>query len=133
VQALLTAWNRPGQHRDVRIAITASLVPFFGDPRAAAALADAATSSLVHLAMAVAGVSPRRVPPVRRPAFAQLVRQVTAHPDGPAAAPAVPALIEWLRWAPEAGDDLLDRLRILRRHVQPDVRDAALRVHTARA
>ena len=115
LEALLTAWNRTDQHRDVRIAITAGLVPFFGDSRAAAALAEAANSSPEHLALAVAGVSRRRVPTAQRPAFAQLVRKVTGHPDGPAAAAAVTALIEWFRWAPEAGDDLLARLLELER------------------
>jgi hypothetical protein len=108
--ALLAAWNRPDQHRDVKIAVAASLVSFAAHPGVAEALGDAADSPEEHLALAVAGVSWRQVPPGERLRYATLVRQVTRHPHGPTAAAAVTALGDWFRWAPDAGGDLRERL-----------------------
>jgi hypothetical protein len=108
--ALVAAWNRPDQHRDVKIAVAGSLVPFIADPRVAEALREAAASPDEHLALAVAGVSWRQVPPGERPRYATLVRHVAGHPHGPTAAAAVTALGDWFRWAPGAGDDLRARL-----------------------
>ncbi|HST82714.1 MAG TPA: hypothetical protein VLL08_13355 [Kineosporiaceae bacterium] len=108
--ALLAAWNRPDQHRDVKIAVAGSLVPFIADPRVAEALREAAISPEEHLALAVAGVSWRQVPPGERPRYATLLRHIAGHPHGPTAAAAVTALGDWFRWAPCAGDDLRARL-----------------------
>jgi hypothetical protein len=115
VDSLLSAWDRPGQHRDVRIALTASLVPFLPDSRVMSALMEAATSPDEHLATAIMATGWRQLPPSARPGYANLVRLVTRHREGPTASLALHDLAGWFRWAPAASAELHDRLLDLSR------------------
>jgi hypothetical protein len=105
--ALLAAWRRADQHRDVRIALVTSLASSMADPRVRSVLEQAATDEDRNLASAVVATSWRQLPPSARPGYAQLVGLVARHPDPRAAARALPVLGGLFRWAPGAGPELL--------------------------
>jgi hypothetical protein len=106
VDALLAAWHRPDQHRDVRIAVAAALREWPADARVWAVLDDAATRSDRYLAESLAEVHPHALPVAHRPRYAAVVRRLTRHPEAPVVRHAYAALPGWLPWDRGCADDL---------------------------
>ncbi|TDC55686.1 hypothetical protein E1281_11285 [Actinomadura sp. KC345] len=81
---LLRAWNDPGLHRDVRVAVAAALRRMPEDPRAVAALGDAAGPYASELMLrTLCQAKPSEYAPAHRPAYAALVRRLVSAADGP--------------------------------------------------
>jgi hypothetical protein len=101
LDALLDAWRRPGEHRDVRIAVLVALRSWTGDERVWAALDEAGRGDR-YLAAAVLGAGPPAMAPAHRPGYGALVRRLTAHPEPHVARAALLALARWVPWARDA-------------------------------
>ncbi len=97
LDALVRAWNRPGEHRDVRIAVLGSLRSWIGDDRVAAVLDEACRGDR-FVAGAVLEVGPTALAPARRAGYGALVRRLTTHPDPDVARAAVATLARWVPW-----------------------------------
>ncbi|WP_433479385.1 HEAT repeat domain-containing protein [Spirillospora sp. CA-142024] len=106
---LLRAWNDPGLHRDVRVAVAAALRRMPEDPRAIAALADAAgphASELLFRTLFQA--KPSQYAPRHRPAYAALVRRLGRAADGPGVRfRAAKPFAAWAPWYAEGYGDVL--------------------------
>ncbi len=109
LDALIDAWHRDQEHRDVRIAIVASMVPFLRDQRAMAVLSEAAADSDRFVARAVPAISRESIPPDLRSRFGSLIRTVAAHPDGQTAAMALLTADRWFPWIPDATELIVSR------------------------
>ncbi|GGT98952.1 hypothetical protein GCM10010177_67630 [Actinomadura citrea] len=99
-EALLRAWDDPGLHRDVRVAVAAALRRMPEDPRALAAL-DAAAGPYTseQLLRTLFQAKPTEYAPAHRPAYAALVRRLGAAADGPGVRfRASKAFAAWARW-----------------------------------
>ncbi|SFO49157.1 hypothetical protein SAMN04489713_106307 [Actinomadura madurae] len=98
--ALLQAWNDPGLHRDVRIAVATALRHMPEDPRALAALGDAAGPYASEpMLRALFQAAPSEYAPAHRPAFAALVRRLGTAADGPGVRfRASKAFAVWAQW-----------------------------------
>ncbi|MGP4025650.1 HEAT repeat domain-containing protein [Actinomadura sp. 3N407] len=84
VDVLLRAWNDPGLHRDVRVAVAAALRRVPEDHRAIAALGDAAGPYASELMLrTLFQAKPSEYAPAHRPAYAALVRRLVSAADGP--------------------------------------------------
>jgi hypothetical protein len=108
VDALLAAWHRPDQHRDVRIELATALREWPADPRVWTVLDDAAAQGDRYLAESLADARPDTMPTAHRPRYAAVVRGLTRHPEAPVVRRAYAALPGWLRWDPGCADDLAD-------------------------
>ncbi|TDC95248.1 hypothetical protein [Actinomadura sp. 7K507] len=81
---LLRAWSDPGLHRDVRVAVAAALRRMPEDPRAVAALGDAAGPHASEpLLRTLCQAKPSEYAPAHRPPYAALVRRLVSAADGP--------------------------------------------------
>ncbi|MES9543990.1 hypothetical protein [Actinomadura sp. NPDC000600] len=99
-ETLLRAWDDPGLHPDVRIAVAAALRRMPEDPRALAALGAAAGPYASEpLLRALFQAKPSEYAPAHRPAYAALVRRLGAAADGPGVRfRASKAFAAWVRW-----------------------------------
>ncbi|GEC19820.1 hypothetical protein PHY01_21030 [Pseudonocardia hydrocarbonoxydans] len=113
LDTLLAAWARPGEHRDVRLAVLSALRPWLADDRVLEVFARAGDGDR-HLALAVLAASPARTAPALRARHAGLVRRVVAHPEPDVARAALAAVGDWVPWDPGARDALLTALTDLR-------------------
>lgn len=113
LDTLLTAWARPGEHRDVRIAVLSALRPWLADDRVLEVYRQAGDGDR-HLALAVLAATPARTAPALRPRHAELVRRATAHPEPDVAVAAFAALGAWVPWDPVAHHALLAAVTDLR-------------------
>ncbi|WP_433469642.1 hypothetical protein [Spirillospora sp. CA-128828] len=106
---LLGAWNDPALHRDVRVAVAAALRRMPEDPRALAALGDAAGPHASELMLrTLFQAKPSQYAPRHRPAFAALVRRLGAAADGPGVRfRAAKAFGAWAPWYAEGYGDIL--------------------------
>ncbi|MFC8719819.1 hypothetical protein [Kitasatospora sp. NPDC057198] len=103
-EVLTAAFRAPGQHPDVRAAVTACAPHLLGGEAGWALLAEAAAAPEPQLRLAVTGQFPARMPQRHRARYALLVAGVAARPgpDGESARAAVTSLSYWARYAPEA-------------------------------
>ena len=106
VDALLAAWHRTGQHRDVLIALAAALRNWPADPRVWATLDGVAATGDRYLAVSLAHVEPASMPAAYRSRYAAVVRGLVHHPDTPVVRHAYTVLPAWLPWEPGCADDL---------------------------
>ncbi|OLT24691.1 hypothetical protein BJF79_44920 [Actinomadura sp. CNU-125] len=109
VDALLGAWRDPGLHRDVRVAVAASLRRFPDDPRAFTALDDAAGPYASEpLLRTLFQARPDEYAPAHRPGYAALVRRLLGAADGPGVRfRARGAFQTWAYWYEGGFEDLL--------------------------
>ncbi|GIJ60119.1 HEAT repeat domain-containing protein [Virgisporangium aurantiacum] len=106
VDALLAAWHRTGQHRDVRIALAAALRNWPADNRIWATFDGVAATGDRYLAGSLADVEPDSMPVAYRSRYAAVVRGLVHHPETPVVRHAYIALPAWLPWEPGCADDL---------------------------
>jgi hypothetical protein len=106
VDALLAAWHRDGQHRDVRVAVAAGLRGWLDDPRSWPVL-ESAVDGERHVAESLLGASPYELALPDRERYAGLVRRLTRHPEAEVARQAYGALAAWVPWAPGAQDEIV--------------------------
>ncbi|GAA1804078.1 hypothetical protein [Actinomadura chokoriensis] len=106
---LLRTWDDPDLHRDVRVAVASALRRMPEDPRAIAALADAAgpyAGELMHRTLFQA--KPSEYAPEHRPAYAALVRRLGKAADDPGVRfRAAKAFGAWVPWYAEGFGDVL--------------------------
>ena len=109
IDALLRAWEDPGLHRDVRIAVASALRHEPGDPRVIAALGDAAGPYASELMLrTLCQATPWDCAPAHRPAYAALVRRLVAAADGPGVRfRTAKAFGAWAPWYEEGLDDII--------------------------
>lgn len=107
--ALLGAWRDPRLHRDVRAAVAAALRRIPDDPRAFAALEDAAGPYASEpLLRTLFQALPGEYAPAVRPRYAALVRRLLAAADGPGVRfRGTRAFHAWARHYEGGADDLL--------------------------
>ncbi|MEV0665895.1 hypothetical protein ACIBI3_36795 [Actinomadura luteofluorescens] len=108
-EALLRAWDDPGLHRDVRVAVAAALRRMPEDPRALPALdAAAGPYSSELLLRTLFQAKPAEYAPAHRPAYAALVRRLGAAADDPGVRfRASKAFAAWVRWYTGGHDAVL--------------------------
>jgi hypothetical protein len=106
VDDLVAAWHRPGQHRDVLVAVAAALRDRLDDPRSWTVLAAAADGER-HAAESLLDAAPHRLAARDRERYAALVRRLTRHPDEEVVRRAYAALAAWTPWAPDSATDVL--------------------------
>ncbi|MFG2247530.1 hypothetical protein [Spirillospora sp. NPDC048823] len=106
---LLHAWNDPGLHRDVRVAVADALRRMPEDPRVIAALGDAAGPYASELMLrTLFQAKPSEYAPAHRPAYAALVRRLVSAADGPGVRfRASKAFGAWAPWYAEGYGDIL--------------------------
>jgi hypothetical protein len=106
VDALVAAWERDGQHRDVRVAVAAGLRGWLDDPRSWVVL-EAAVDGERHVAESLLDAVPYQLAERDRERYAALVRRLTRHPEPEVARRAYAALAAWVPWAPGSGTELV--------------------------
>ncbi|MET3805753.1 hypothetical protein ABIB25_002757 [Nakamurella sp. UYEF19] len=97
--ALIQAWDRPGQHRDVRRAVVCGLSGRLDDPGVWRVLGEAATDPAI--ASTLPQIRLEDIADRHRAAIGGLITVVAASADRQAAVLAFHALPAWSRWAPE--------------------------------
>ena len=105
VSALVSAWQRPGEHRDVRIAVITGMLHLLDDDRAWAIL-DEAASGPQDLALSLLPGDPLGLPARHRDRYAELVRRLCGAADPRVRAAALTAAPSWAGWSPELAPDL---------------------------
>ncbi|HET8683684.1 MAG TPA: hypothetical protein VFM54_17725 [Micromonosporaceae bacterium] len=101
VEALVAAWHRDGQHRDVRVAVAAALRARLDDPRSWAVL-EAAVEGERHAAESLLDAAPCQLAEPDRARYAVLVSRLTGHPEPEVVRRAYAALAAWAPWAPDS-------------------------------
>jgi hypothetical protein len=106
VDDLVAAWQRDGQHRDVRVAVAVALREWLDDARAWTVLAAAAKGER-HAAESLLDAVPYRLAGPDRERYAALVRRLTRHPEPDVVRRAYVALAAWTPFAPASGADIV--------------------------
>jgi hypothetical protein len=106
VDALVAAWHRDGEHRDVRVAVAASLRSLLSDPRSWTVL-DEAVGSERHAAESLLDAVPEQLADRHREPYAALVRRLTRHADVEVVQRAYLGLPAWVPWAPAAAEEIV--------------------------
>ncbi|WP_176408028.1 HEAT repeat domain-containing protein [Actinomadura sp. BRA 177] len=106
---LLRAWNDPGLHQDVRVAVASALRRMPEDPRAIPALTDAADLYASELMLrTLFQAKPSEYAPEHRPAYAALVRRLGRAADDPGIRfRAAKAFGAWVPWYADGFGDIL--------------------------
>ncbi|WP_433124792.1 hypothetical protein ACQPWW_20580 [Micromonospora sp. CA-240977] len=100
---LLTAWQQPDQHRDVRVAIVAAARQRLSAAESWVILEAAATGGR-EAALAALATQPEEIAGPYRPRYGTLVARACASPDRDVTRSAWPRMARWLPWAPEVSD-----------------------------
>ncbi|WBB80585.1 hypothetical protein O7606_04130 [Micromonospora sp. WMMD882] len=99
---LVSAWQQPDQHRDVRTAVVAAARQRLAAPESWIVL-DEAVHAGREQSVTVLATSPDDVPVPDRPRYAALVARACASPDRQVARFAWSRLGPWLPWPPDLG------------------------------
>ncbi|WP_442934380.1 hypothetical protein [Micromonospora sp. CPCC 205546] len=110
---LVSAWQQPDQHRDVRAAIVAAARQRLHAPESWPILEQAVAGGR-EASLAVLATPPDGIAAPDRPRYAALVARACASPDREASRLAWPRLVHWLPWAPDLTDLVTAALTDLR-------------------